>query len=58
MVLNGALSLQFCALFIEFHCSIVPAKVSETSNEQSEKAVPSILVTLLGIVIEVSEEQP
>ena len=31
--------------------------VTEAREEQSEKALPSIVVTLLGIVIEVREEQ-
>ena len=54
--LAGTLLFQSSPKVILFHCAIVPWNVMEVSEVQSQKAAYPILVTLLGIVIEVNEE--
>ena len=57
MTLVGTLSFQSSPNSILFHCALVPLNVMEVREEQSLKALSSILVTLSGITMEVREEQ-
>jgi drug/metabolite transporter (DMT)-like permease len=53
----SVLFVQFFANFILFHCPFVPVYFTEVKDLQFLKALPPILVTLLGMVIDVKKEQ-